>query len=234
MRIERHATGARLVQGGAVLSEILSSPGATHSVFDLLAAGIAMHPRADARVGLLGFAGGGIVGPLRALENDARIEACDLDPTGWELFLELTTEWRGEVETEIADAVDWIAKDRSKFDVVLEDLSCLGEDDEETKPAVSVTTLPKRIARRTNSRDGYVVTNLLPVPGVSWRSLQAQIASPWPRAVIVELDEWENRVLFAGPGIPTARQLGRALGQRLEALGSDLTHKFRARELRDL
>lgn len=245
MQIERHAKGARLVQGGAVLSEILNAPGATNSVFDILAAAIALHPSESPRVALLGFAGGGLVAPLRALGNRARLEACDLDPTGWTIFDELSKDWRGDVQMETEDAVSWLRRDRSRFDVVIEDLSCLGEDGEETKPAISVTALPERIARRVSTTHGIVATNLLPVPGVSWRALQAQVASPWPRAVLVELDEWENRILFAGPGVPSARATARRLGASLEHIESSLSNKgsktgshklsnkFRARELRD-
>lgn len=231
MKIERHAKGARLVQGGAVLSEILAQAGPTDSVFDALAAGIAMHTAERPEVGLLGFAGGGIVAPLRAMSSKAVVSACDLDPSGWAIFRELSSAWCGEVAMQECDAVDWLRSGRKRFDVIVEDLSCLGEDEEETKPAISVTTVPERIRRRLCPDDGLVITNLLPVPGVSWRSLQQQVAAPWPRAVIVDLDEWENRILFAGPGVPRARELGRRLAVCLESIDSGLSGKFSTREL---
>ncbi|MEC9081308.1 MAG: hypothetical protein VYE44_05980, partial [Verrucomicrobiota bacterium] len=58
--------GARLVQNGSVLSEVLAQPGPTNSVFDALAALVRLFSP-GARVGLLGFAGGGIIAPLRAM-----------------------------------------------------------------------------------------------------------------------------------------------------------------------
>ncbi|MCB9920237.1 MAG: hypothetical protein H6832_17680 [Planctomycetes bacterium] len=228
MRIERHSAGARLIQGGAILSEILARPGPTHSIFDVLAAAVTLHEAAAPRVAMLGFAGGGMIAPLRALGSAATIEACDLDATGFELFEELSSEWRGDVQFEIADATDWIRNGRSKFEVVIEDLSCLGDDGEETKPVVSVTNLPRAIQRRIR-KDGLVVTNLLPVPGVSWRSLIRQVAEPWERGVVVEFDEWENRILLTGTAIGSASDIGHELGLRLESMGSELARRFLTR-----
>lgn len=214
-----------------MLSEILASPGPTHSVFDALAAGIALHEAKIARAGLLGFAGGGLVAPLRAMGCAASVASCDLDSSGWQLFQELSADWCGDVTMQEVDAIEWLRASRKRLDVIVEDLSCLGADGEETKPAISVTALPERIHRRLCTEGGVVVTNLLPVPGVSWRAMQRQIANPWPRAVLLELDEWENRLLFAGPGVPTARALGRSIGAKLHEIGSNLAGKFRAREL---
>ncbi|HMQ20973.1 MAG TPA: hypothetical protein PKE00_00690 [Planctomycetota bacterium] len=207
------------------MSEVLAEPGPTHSIFDVLAAAVTLHPSTSPRVAMLGFAGGGMVAPLRALGSAARIEACDLEASGHALFEELSSAWCGDVQVDDADACAWIRKARSRFDVVVEDLSCLGEDGEETKPAVSATFLPSAIAKRVGKR-GLVVTNLLPVPGVSWRALTSQVAAPWPRVVVVEFTEWENRILIAGHEVASARDVGHELGRRLEALGSDLTRKF--------
>ena len=59
--------GARLVQNGSVLSEVLSEPGPTQSVFDILAAAIMLNNKN--RVGILGFAAGGLIGPLRSMNG---------------------------------------------------------------------------------------------------------------------------------------------------------------------
>jgi len=66
VKIERTRRGARIREGDVILSEILALPGPTHSLFDLLAAGIAALAPGP-RVAMLGFAGGGVVAPLRAM-----------------------------------------------------------------------------------------------------------------------------------------------------------------------
>ena len=51
--------GLRLSQHGVVISEMRATPGPTHSVFDVLAALVAVLMPAG-RIGVLGFAGGGM------------------------------------------------------------------------------------------------------------------------------------------------------------------------------
>ena len=40
MRVERTRRGARIIEDDVVLSEVLAQPGATHSLFDVLAAAV--------------------------------------------------------------------------------------------------------------------------------------------------------------------------------------------------
>ena len=76
--VQQTRRGARLVQNGSVLSEVLAKPGATDSVFDVLAAAIQIFSPGD-RVGILGFAGGGLIAPLRAMSGDHNLSGVDLD-----------------------------------------------------------------------------------------------------------------------------------------------------------
>ena len=66
MRIVRLRRRARILDGPDVLSEILDHPGPTDTMFDVLAACVAAFAPGP-RVAILGFAGGGIVAPLRAM-----------------------------------------------------------------------------------------------------------------------------------------------------------------------
>ena len=268
MRIKRTRRGAQMLQGGAILSEILAEPAATHSVFDLLAA--LVHLLAPGpRVAMLGFAGGGMLAPLRALERlDAgaaeayrpdsepepsarrsqskaterssgskdvssspalpkQIRACDLDLTGAKLFDEIAGPWAGDLLVDEADAVDWIQERRDRFDAIVEDLSELGPEGE-TKPAVSAITLPQLIAKRLSSQ-GIVITNLLPVPRVSWRALEAQVLAPWPQGIVLELFDWENRIAIASKSEIDARKLATRLDATMAALDSELRKRFRCR-----
>ena len=56
--VERTRRGVRLLQNGSVLSEVLSKPGATDSVFDVLAAAVRLFSPGDC-VGILVLPGVG-------------------------------------------------------------------------------------------------------------------------------------------------------------------------------
>jgi spermidine synthase len=228
MKITRTKNGARLVQGGAVLSEILAAPGPTQSVFDVLAA--AMATAQPSPMAVLGFAGGGLVAPLRAMGCTEAIDAVDLDLRGTQLFRELSQSWAGSVGIAEDDAVAWLRRGRSRYGVIVEDLSELGTEGE-TKPAISVTTIPDLIARRLRRR-GRAVINLLPVPGVSWRNLTRQVAAPWPEARVVHLPEFENRIVVTGADVPAPRDLTSRLRRALGSIGSTMEAGLHVRAFR--
>ncbi|PIE23295.1 MAG: hypothetical protein CSA62_07815 [Planctomycetota bacterium] len=226
MRIVRTARGARLLQGGAVVSEVLSAPGPTHSLFDVLAASIAMFARGD-RLALLGFAGGGLVAPLRAMGCFHPLRAVDLSAEGEQLFRELSSPWCAEVRVEIEDAAHWLRRQRARFDLILEDLSVLGPEGE-TKPELSYQLLPQLIADRLSSH-GVAVYNLLPVPKRSMKGLVRQVVRAHGAGVQLLLDDFENRVVLAGPGLPEAREIGSLLRRGLRALGSEQAERILVR-----
>ncbi len=210
-----------------MLSEILARPGPTHSLFDLLAA-LIERLAPGPRVALLGFAGGGLIAPLRALGHTGPIHAVDLDHQALSLFWEFSADWAGEVEIDESDAAAWLC-DQEPYDLILEDLSVEGEEGE-TKPELSWRALPDILAAKLRP-GGVAVTNLLPVPGVSWNSLQAELSAPFGEARLLELTEYENRVLVCGESLPEARSLTRDLRQRMEQLGSKQARLFRTRRL---
>ena len=229
MKIERTRRGARIVADDVVLSEILDHAGATHSLFDLLAAAVAtLSP--GPRFAMLGFAGGGMVAPLRALGCDFPVHAVDLDLGAETLFRELSDGWAGDVHLDKADAGAWLAKRRGKFDAIVEDLS-VPSPVGTVKPYVSLDLLPQRIRSRLGT-GGVVITNLLPLPGTSWDALYACIANPYLRAVVVHLDDYENRVMIAGDAIPDAREISKRLRTALKSIESDLLRQLRLKTLR--
>jgi len=87
------------------------------------------------------------------------------------------------------------------------------------KPDVSLRALPELIRRRLTPR-GVAVINTLPVPGVSWRGVFAPLAAPFPEACVVELDEYENRILVAGSGLGGSRGVSRRLRSTLRGIRS--------------
>jgi hypothetical protein len=187
--------GLRLIEKDAILSELLARPGPTHCLFDVLAACVkALAP--GPRMALLGFAGGGIVAPLRAMGFPHAIEAVDLDPTGETLFRKLARHWALDVRVDRMDAVEWLAREHAPFDVIVEDLSVTGPEGT-VKPAISFAELPALVRSRLKPT-GVAITNLLPQPGASWDALIDPVKKPYSRSAVIELKEHENRLVVAG------------------------------------
>lgn len=228
MKVQRTSKGATLIEDdGSVLSVVRSQPGPTHSLFDVLAASVTalVEPRV---LLMLGFAAGGVMAPLRGLGWDGVVRAVDLSREGEALFRDLCGPWCGDVRLETAEASSWLRRrPRARFDVILEDLSVPGGEGV-TKPPVSLETLPRLIARHL-APGGLAVTNLLPVPGMSWESCFESLVHPFRSALILEFDQWENRLLLRGPGLSDARVASRRLRRALTQLDSDQVHRFRVR-----
>jgi spermidine synthase len=229
LRIVRTRRGARLVDRDVVLSEVLAQPGATHTLFDVLAACVAALAPGP-RVALLGFAAGGMVAPLRAMGFAHALEAVDLDPQGERVFRELSGEWAGQVNVARMDAVQWLEAQRAPFDLIVEDLS-VPSPGGTIKPYASIDELP-RLMRDRLAPDGIAVTNLLPLPGTSWAALLARAAHPHDRAAVLLLDEYENRFVLAGAGLPDTPEASRRIRAALSAIGSDQARRLQLRTLR--
>lgn len=217
IRVVRTRRGARVEQGGLILSEVRSDPGPTDSLFDVLAACISTQVPGH-RVALLGFAMGGIVAPLRALGFGHPLDAVDLDTSLVATFRELSTPWCGRVQVDRGEAGAWLRSRRKTYDLILEDLSAR-VDGEVTKPPVSLGPLPMVIRSRLRP-GGVAVTNVLPVPGLGTQAVLQRLAAPHGRARVVRLERWENVVLLTGDALPSARAIGRALRSALGAIGS--------------
>ena len=219
--------GIALERGGATLSEILREPAATHSVFDALAAaivGLAPNPRS--RVGVLGFAGGGLVAPLRAMGWSGSLQSVDHNPSGAELFHRMCGAWAGRVDVAQADAVRWLRRRRRPFDLLIDDLSVLGFEGE-TKPPITLDPLPRLIRARLRP-GGVAVVNLLPMEEISIAKATRQVRAPWPSARLVRIGEHDNQLLVAGDDLPSSRGLRALLSQPLRAIGSEISIQVRS------
>lgn len=224
--VEETRRGYRLNQNGSVLSEVLASPGATNSVFDFLAALTAIFAP-QGRMALLGFAGGGMIAPLRKAGAETAVHGVDLDAPGHELFHRISKAWAGEVFFAREDAVDWLRRQPPVFDVVVEDLSVPTEDDV-VKPDISLTTLPGLIRDRLGP-GGVVVTNMLKPRGIVWRDFMPAFASAHRSCLVVHLREFENRLMVAGDFDGSARRLSLGLKRILNRIGSDQADEFYVR-----
>ncbi len=225
----RTKIGLRLSQHGVVLSELRTSPGPTHSVFDVLAAVIAVVAPAG-RIGILGFAGGGMLAPLRGLGIETAIDSVDLERAGYDLFCEHCRGWAGQVNWEQADAGEWLRRQPRDFKVLVDDLSVPTHNDV-IKPPITWEVLPELIRDRL-APGGTAVFNLLLPPSGTWFPELTRLAGLFKTAHLIELDEFENRILIAGDELPNAREFGVQVRLALRRVRSRHAARIQLRSLR--
>lgn len=215
-----------MVQNGLVLCELPREPGPAHSVWDVMACAVRLFAPGS-RMAMLGFAGGGMVGSMRALGCEQEVHGIDLWSGGFEIFREVATDWSGAVNFAHEDAAEWLRRDRVPFDVIVEDLSVPLRDDV-VKPSISWMELPALIRRRVK-KGGVVINNLLPTPGISWAN-QIEACRVGP-GVEVGFENFFNRVLIQGEQVGNARSCGPRLRQLMRELGSELSDSLKIRTL---
>jgi spermidine synthase len=151
----------------------------TGLAWDNIAAAALLRPAGAPRsILMLGLAGGTAMRVLRHLLPDCRLVAVDIDSeivALAELNMELG---RLGIEVHIADAYQWIAKCREKFDVVIDDVYLAGRDDV-FRPGKSDA---RQIAalRRVLKPGGLVLANLVNGPG--HRTIQTRTRSAFRQA----------------------------------------------------
>ena len=185
MQIVTTRIGLRLSQHGVVISELRTSPGPTHSVFDVLAALIAVL-QPGGRVGVLGFAGGGMMAPLRGLGVETRIDSVDLDPAGYNLFRRHCPEWVGHVRWQQSDALAWLKRQAPDFGLLMDDLSISHQGDV-VKPLICWSTLPELMQRRLLP-GGVAIFNLMLPRGGRWNPDLKRLADRFKTARVVLFD----------------------------------------------
>lgn len=216
-RVARTRRGARIEQHGVLLSEVAARAGPTHTLFDVLAAALVVLARGP-RLGLLGFAGGSVVAPLRALGVHGPLSAVDLSRAGEPLFRSVCGAWAGRVHLAQDDAARWLARGQARFDALLEDLS-VPTDGDLVKPEVCFARLPALAAARLGP-DGVYVANLLPTPGWPFTRALPAVRAPFAHALEVRLRDYTNRLVLAAQRPLPARDVGRALAAALARLRS--------------
>ena len=226
IRTRYHRNRVTIEENGCVLSELPRSPGPTHSVWDVMAVAVALFASGP-RMAMLGFSGGGMVGALRGLGCNQQIAGVDLWSEGFDVFETIAKKWCGPVRFYSEDAVTWLRRQRSPYDVIVEDLS-VPDNGDIVKPEASLASLPELMRRRITGR-GIIISNLLPTPGYTWQGL-IESARVGP-GLLVEFESYHNRVLLQGCKIEEARQSGRALRKKMRIFGSGLAEEIRVRTL---
>jgi len=234
MDIQRTKHGLRLSQHGVVISELRTHAGPTHSVFDVLAALIReFTPQGGSspkpRIGVLGFAGGGMMAPLQALGVSTALHCVDLDLGSYKLFQTHCPQWSAQVLWNHQEAQSWLQQQRHPFDLLVEDLS-VPQDGDVTKPAISWDSLPRCI-RSMLRPSGVAIFNLLMPPTRKWKRALQKIAAHFGEARILHLHDFENQILIAGDHLPSARALGDAVRRQLRQLRSRQATRLHVRHL---
>ena len=229
LQIRRTKIGLRLSQHGVVLSELRTSPGPTHSVFDVLAAVVAT-VAPTGRIGVLGFAGGAMMAPLRGLGVATAIDSVDLERAGYDLFREHCRGWAGQVNWQQTDAAEWLRQQPKNFGVLVDDLSVPSNGDV-IKPAITWEVLPELIRDRL-APGGVGVFNLLVPPSGKWFPELTRIANLFKTAHLIDLDEFENRILVGGDDLSDVREFGVQLRLTLRRVRSRHATRIHVRNLR--
>jgi spermidine synthase len=178
----------------------------TGPVWWALASPVLLLPRdRPRRVLLLGLAAGSVARALRALDAEAEIVGVELNPEVLRLARRHFELDRLDVELVVGDAIEYLRRERRRFDLIVEDLF-VGTARSVRKPEW-VTGEGYRLVGRRLRKGGYVVSNTIHETADVARAMR-----PLGRR-IVSLDvagHW-NRILVCGPGL-RPRDLRRRLG----------------------
>ena len=165
----------------------------THCVWDAIAAPLLwLPPRRRRRILLLGLGGGSVARIARALAPEAEIVGVELDREVVRLARRHLDLDALDLRVEIGDALEWLERDRTRYDAILEDVF-IGEGDDVHKP----DWIPEpghRLATARLARGGLLVSNTLDESA----RVAAAMRERFPALVSIEVDDYDNRVLVAG------------------------------------
>ena len=178
----------------------------TGSVWDALGAPLLLLPPARRqRVLILGLGGGSVARVVRALAPRAKIVGVEMNGAVLRAARKhLDLDALG-IEVVKADARDYLRRSRRHFDVVIEDLF-LGDSRNIHKP----DWLPApgyQLAARRLAPGGLLVCNTIEETPAVARELRRR----FPATLSIEVEDYDNRVLVAGPRVLSARNLRAAL-----------------------
>lgn len=178
----------------------------TGSVWDALAAPLLLlPPLRRRRILVLGLGGGSAARVLRALAPRARIAGVECNGD----VVRVARRWLDldsvGVEVIRADALGFLAQSRRRFDFIVEDIF-VGRGRAVRKPA----WLPRpglALAARRLAPGGLLVSNTIDEA----RAVSRELRSLFPAAVHVEVEDFDNTVLVAGPRPVSAAALRAAV-----------------------
>jgi spermidine synthase len=183
----------------------------TGVVWWALASPVVLLPRSrPRRVLVLGLAAGSVAHALRVLDPDAEITGVELDAEVVRAARRHFGLGRLEVEVVVGDALEFLRRDRRRFDLIVEDLF-VGPSRSVRKPEWLVGE-GYRLIRRRLRPGGFVVSNTIHETPRIVRAMR-----PFGgRVVSMDVRGHWNRVVLCGRDVPAPRALRRALARRPE------------------
>jgi spermidine synthase len=197
---------------------------ATGSVWDALGASLlALPPARRRRILVLGLGGGSAARLARALAPRAHIVGVEIDRE----VVALARRWFDldtlDVEVVTEDARRFLARERRRFDAVLEDVF-VGRGRAVHKPTWMVEEgLPQ--AAGCVARGGVLTSNTLDETA----SVAAALREQFPGLLEIGVADYDNRVLVAGPADLSGRTLRAAVAACPELAPSARALRFRTR-----
>ncbi len=168
----------------------------TGAVWWALASPILLLPRdRTRRVLLLGLAAGSVARALRALDPEAEIVGVELDPEVLRLARRHFDLDRLGVELVTGDALEYLRRERRRFDLIVEDLF-VGTSRSVRKPDW-VPAEGYRLIRRRLRPGGYVASNTIHETAAIARAMRPLGG----RIVALDVGGHWNRILVCGPGL---------------------------------
>jgi SAM-dependent methyltransferase len=183
----------------------------TGVVWWALASPVLLLPRTRRpRVLLLGLAAGSVARALRALDSDAEIVGVELDRDVVRLARSHFDLDRLRLELVVGDALEFLERDRRRFDLIVEDLF-VGKSRCVRKPD-GLLGEGYRLIRKRLRPGGYIVSNTIHEMPAVVRALR-----PFGgRIVSLDVRGHWNRITVCGRDLPSARVLRKALASRTE------------------
>jgi spermidine synthase len=168
------------------------------------------------RVLLLGLGAGSVARALRALDPAAEIVGVELNPEVLSLARRHFDLDRLRIELAIGDALEYLRRERRRFDLIVEDLF-VGPSRSVRKPEW-VPAEGYRLIRRRLRPGGYVVSNTIHETA----SIARAMGPLGGRVLSLDVTSHWNRILVGGSGLRP-----RELRRRLHAGHPELARKLR-------
>jgi spermidine synthase len=209
-RIEVRQVGEdrELLLDGSFASLYRPGSSVTGSVWDAIAAPLlALAPERRSSVLLLGLGGGSAARVVRALAPRAEIVGVELDPEVVRVARRRLDLDELGIEIVIRDAQAFLVSDKRCFDIVLEDVF-VGSGDDVYKP----DWLPRpghALAARRVAPGGLLVSNTLD----EFPAVAQALGELFPALLRIDVEDYDNRIVVAGPEGLGARKLRRAVAR---------------------
>lgn len=197
----------------------------TRSVWDAIAVPVLALPAARRRrIAILGLGGGSVARVVRALAPRAELVGVEISARVLRTARRVFGLDALGVRTVRADARDWLRAASEPFDAILDDVF-VGCGPRVRKPSwhgdEGLSLMAGRLAP-----GGLLVTNTLD----EWRGVAEAVRVRFPAALLIEVDDYDNRIVVGGPAGLTGRRL--RIAAAADPLLGPSCRAFRFRSLR--